>query len=173
MAQTPSSALATYSLHDGETLTVTRREPDLLEAAAEWAPKAVKPFVHSHPKQDERFEIHEGELTVKLDGTEHVVRAGQTFDVPRGTVHAMWNSGDGPCRATWQVRPALDTEGFWRAVHEARQQPGTTGRHGILTAAAAAPILLAHRDEIRLPIPEPVQRVALGAMAATRRLRRR
>jgi hypothetical protein len=66
---------------------------------------------------------------VKLDGTEHVVRAGDRFEVP--------------------------------------------GKHGILTATAAGPILLAHRDELRLPIPGPVQRVALSALTAAEKLRRR
>lgn len=58
----------------------------------------------------------EGELTVVVDGEQRVVGAGDVLDVPAGTVHQMWNGGDGPARATWQVRPALRTEEMFRTI---------------------------------------------------------
>src|SRR5436190_10294802 len=110
-----------FQLHDGEKVTVVKSAADtrgdLLEVEAEWTPASHKPLAHFHPKQDERFEVHEGQLTVKLDGERRVLRAGDTLDVPRGAVHAMWNSGSTPARASWQVRPALGTEDFFANVH--------------------------------------------------------
>src|SRR5688572_29448568 len=88
----------TYDLHDGETVRVTippeSNGGELLEVEAEWAPIEVKPFVHLHPKQDERFEVTAGELSVKIDGETHVAGPGEAIDVPRGAVHRMWNSSD-------------------------------------------------------------------------------
>ena len=120
-----ASSGETLVLHDGETVTIRTAAADsdgeLLEMDAEWTPVAAhKPPVHLHPLQDERFEIREGELSVKLDGSVHVLRAGDSIEIPRGAVHSMWSSGDGPTRASWQVRPALRTEDFFAAVHEMR-----------------------------------------------------
>jgi quercetin dioxygenase-like cupin family protein len=161
---------ATYQLHDGERVTVVRQTPDLLEVEAEWAPSATKPLAHVHPLQDERFAIHQGELTVDLGGARHVLHAGDTLDVPRGTTHRMFNSGDTPCRATWQVRPALRTAAFWQAVHEARATRPTDA-HGMLTPVAAAPILRRYRDEFRMALPGPAERAGLAALAVIARLR--
>src|SRR3954453_22549630 len=139
----------TYLLHDGERVTVRVAEPGLLHVEAEWAPSPHKPPVHRHPVQDERFEVHEGELTVQVDGRRQVLRAGDAVDVPRDALHKMWNSGDVPCRASGQggprrgaggVRPALRAEGFFRRVHESREG-GSGDEHGMLTLLTAAPIL--------------------------------
>ena len=172
-AASGAPAARTYELHDAERITIRDNSPELLDAEVVWAPGAVKPFVHAHPQQDEHFELHAGQMTVRIDDGERTLRAGDTLDVPRGTMHAMWNSGDEPARATWQVRPALRTEELWRAIDEARRRPGATGAHGMLTPSAAAPILLAHRAEMRLAIPAPAQGVALRALSLLGRVRRR
>lgn len=163
-----------FTLHDGETVTVQVAAADsggeLLEVDAEWAPIPTKPPVHLHPRQDERFEIREGELSIHMDGETHVVRAGESIDVPRGTVHKMWNSGDVPTRASWQVRPALRTEDFFEAVHELRAA-GHHGKGGMLTPLGAAVILRRFPDEFRMDMPAALQAPAFGLLAALARLR--
>jgi mannose-6-phosphate isomerase-like protein (cupin superfamily) len=122
----PPQIGATFALTDHERLTLTRLDADLLEVEAEWSPsdEPRQPLPHRHPNQDEHFVVHEGELTARIDGVEHVVRAGETIDVPAGAVHAMWSTAPGPTRATWQVRPALRTAEFWQAVDEVRRGVG-------------------------------------------------
>jgi mannose-6-phosphate isomerase-like protein (cupin superfamily) len=114
-----------FSLTDGETVTVRAPSADsggeLLEVEAEWAPDPHRPLPHSHPSQDEHFEVLEGELSVKLGDERRTLQPGDTLDVPAGTVHAMWNSGPTPARASWQVRPALRTEQFFETVHRLRE----------------------------------------------------
>ena len=161
---------ATYELHDAERVTVRRHTPEVLEVAAEWAAGEHPPLPHLHPHQDERFEVHEGELTVDLDGKRHVLRPGDTLDVPRGTRHRMFNSGGSTARATWQVMPAGRTAEFWAAIHEARKTKPTDA-HGMLTPPAAAPILREYRDVFRLGLPDAVARPALAALSAVARLR--
>ena len=83
-----------------------------------------RPLPHRHPGQDEHFVVHEGELTALVDGVEHVLRAGDTLDVPRGATHAMWSTAAGTTRATWQVRPALRTAQLWTTLDGLRRGTG-------------------------------------------------
>ena len=160
----------TYTLHDGEQVTVTESTAELLALDAVWAPIEVKPFEHLHPNQDERFEIHAGELSIELDGRVHVLRAGDSLDVPRRTKHSMWNSGDVVVRGSWEIRPALRTESFFRSVHELRAA-GHAGPNGMITPLAAGTVLRAFRDELRLPAPAPLEALAVRLLGALGRLR--
>jgi quercetin dioxygenase-like cupin family protein len=159
-----------FTLTDSERLTVTVDTPELLEVAAEWSPGAAPPPSHRHPSQDERFTLAEGELTAEVGGTTRVLHAGDVLEIPRGTAHRMWNSGDGPVRATWQTRPALRTAQFWRAMTAARQTR-PTGRGGVLTPVAAAPLLREYRAEFQLALPAPLERTALAVLAAAARVK--
>ena len=49
-----------------------------------------------------------------------MLRAGETLEVPRRAVHRMWNAGDVPARARWEVRPALRTEEMFAAIDRSR-----------------------------------------------------
>ncbi len=160
----------TYTLHDGEQVTVKTSTAELLALDAVWAPLDIKPFEHVHPNQDECFHVTEGELTIALGDREHVLRAGDSLEVPRGVTHSMWNSTDAPTRAIWEVRPALRTEAFFRSVHELRAA-GHAGRHGMITPLAAGAVLRAFRDELRLPVPRPLEGAAVRLLGALGRLR--
>jgi mannose-6-phosphate isomerase-like protein (cupin superfamily) len=163
-----------FTLHDGERVTVRTSAADsggaLLEVDAEWSPVETKPPVHSHPVQEERFEVREGELTVEIEGTRHVLGPGDAVDVPRGAVHKMWASGDTTTRAAWQVRPAMRTEDFFEAVHEMRAS-GRHGKGGMLTPLGAGAILREYRDEFSMPLPAPLHGPVLGLLAGLARLR--
>jgi mannose-6-phosphate isomerase-like protein (cupin superfamily) len=163
-----------FTLHDGERVTVRTSAADsggaLLEVDAEWAPIEAKPPVHSHPGQEERFEVREGELTIEIEGEAHVLRPGDALDVPRGSVHKMWNSGETTTRASWQVRPALRTEDFFAAV-DAMRASGRHGKNGMLTPLGAGVILREYRDEFRIPLPAALQAPVLGLLAGLARLR--
>ena len=67
-----------------------------------------------------------------------MLRAGDTFDIPAKVVHRMWNSGAGPARATWEVRPALRTAELFAAMS------------GGINPVQGARILWAFRREFRL-----------------------
>jgi quercetin dioxygenase-like cupin family protein len=99
-----------------QTLRVVESTEEALVLDARWEPGSTQPIAHLHPAQDERFEILEGRITLRLGEEERVVGTGESFDVPRGTVHAMWNAHDEPARATWRVTPALRTEEMFRTI---------------------------------------------------------
>ncbi|MEA2305422.1 MAG: hypothetical protein QOH43_2702 [Solirubrobacteraceae bacterium] len=163
-------ATETYDLHDAEHVTIVRHTPDLLEVEVTWDPGDHHPLAHVHDAQDERFAIHDGELTVVLDGIRRTLHAGETLDIPRGTPHTMWNTGATPARAGWQTRPALRTAEFWAELHAARQTRPTDA-HGLLTPVAAAPLLREYRSEFRLALPRPLGRAALFVLSLAARVK--
>ena len=160
----------TFQLTGSERLTVTAHTPELLEVEASWDADATAPPPHLHPAQDEHFVIHEGEMTAEVGGVTRTLRAGDTLDVPRGTPHRMWNSGATTARATWQTRPALSTCDFWREMDAARATR-PTGKGGVLSPVAVAPILKRHRDVFRLAIPAPLETAALAVLGTAARVK--
>jgi mannose-6-phosphate isomerase-like protein (cupin superfamily) len=162
-----------FELNDGEKVTVVTSAADsggeLLELQAEWVPKENKPFPHSHPSQDEHFEVLEGELSVKLGGEERVLRAGDTVDVPRRTVHTFWNSGTTVARAKWQVRPAQRTEDFFQAVHNLRAA-GHGSKTG-LDLPAAGLVGREYKNEFTPAVSSVVRGPLFAALAGFAKLR--
>jgi mannose-6-phosphate isomerase-like protein (cupin superfamily) len=104
------------ALSPHQTLRVVESTPEVLLLDAEWQPNSTEPIPHLHPGQDERFEVHEGTLTAVVGGEERVLGAGDVLEIPRGTVHKMWNAGDGVARASWRVTPTLKTEEMFRTI---------------------------------------------------------
>jgi len=83
-----------------------------------------------------------------------VLHAGETLEIPRGVVHAMWAGGGTAVRAIWQVRPALRTEEFMAAMAAAR------GHHATPLVRTAIPLVRKYSDVFRLAgIAGLVQRV--------------
>jgi mannose-6-phosphate isomerase-like protein (cupin superfamily) len=159
-------------LDPGEQVTVRNCTPELLDMSVEWqlAGQGRKLPPHFHPLQDEHFEVHQGELTVKLRDDTTVLKSGDSIEVPRGQPHSIWNSSDTVTCATWQVRPALRTEQFFTALHEMREA-GATDKRGGIAVTAACIVFNAFPDELRLVMPEVARRPAIALLAAIGRLR--
>jgi mannose-6-phosphate isomerase-like protein (cupin superfamily) len=142
----------------GQTLAFRRTAADtdgeLLEVESSWAGGGQEPPEHHHPRQEEHFEVLEGELRVRIDGHEQTVRAGETVVVPMATPHSMWNPGTGRARALWQTRPALRTEAFfelvWGLARTAKENPAESPGPD-----QAAALMREYEDEFRLGRPEP------------------
>src|SRR3954469_3569702 len=162
-----------FQLNDDEKVTV--RTPsaasggELLELEAEWGASGHKPLPHSHPSQEEHFEVLEGQLSVKLGGEKRVLNVGDTVDVPRGTVHTFWNSGGTPARAKWQVRPAQRTEDFFQAVHSLRAEGHGTSAG--LSLPAGALVAREFRGEFTPALSPVVRSLFLPVIAGWAKLR--
>ena len=143
---------------------------ELLELEATYEPGSVEPLVHFHPRQDEHFEILAGSIRAHVGREERVLRAGESLDVPAGTVHAMWNEGDAEARVIWQTRPALRSEDFFRTVGALAKQGRLTSK-GPRNPLVGASLLYRFRDEFRLGnLPRFVQAFALPPLAGLARL---
>lgn len=69
--------------------------------------------VHTHPNQEKLIRVAEGELTVRVDGAERILRAGEQVTVPAGTVHSFWNPSGANAHYWSEFRPALRTAEFF------------------------------------------------------------
>lgn len=154
-----------------EAVVIRRVSTEMLEVEASYRPGGSRPVRHLHPQQDEHFEILEGELTVRTNAGECTFRAGQSFEIPRGTPHQMWNAGTTPTRALWQTRPALRTERWFRDI-DAIHRSGRVGRNGMPGPLAFGAMLTRYRDVFRLAgAPDWVTRPVLAALGVLGRAR--
>lgn len=128
----------TYSIREGETITIRTLGSELLEVEAVWQAAEGRPPRHHHPAQDEQFQVLEGELTFELGREKRVVRAGETIEIPRRTVHRVWNAGAGLARARWSIAPARRTAEMFATLD------------GGLGPIRGVKILWKFRDEFRL-----------------------
>jgi quercetin dioxygenase-like cupin family protein len=149
--------------------TAADTDGELLEMRVTYAPTAARPPLHLHPEQEERFEVVAGELWTRIGDREATYRAGDRFDVPRATPHAMRPAGDHGAEVVWQVRPALESETFFRLVWGIDARPGE--RLGLLRTVAIARAFT--REFRACSPPYSVQRVlfaVLGPLATWRGL---
>ena len=141
----------------GQTITFQQTAADtggaLLELESTYVPSRGRPPLHSHPGQDEHFEVVEGTLLVRMGGRRRTLTAGEVLDVPAGTRHAM----HGDARVRWEVRPALATEAFLTAICDPH-------------ASASARLATAwrHRAEFRLAGPPGLLLMLVGRWLARR-----
>lgn len=130
-------------LSDSQQLRVVTSTPERLELEATWTTSPKPPPVHWHPRQAERFEVLEGELTVDLgDAGPRVLHVGEVLEIPARTAHRMWNASPALARASWVVTPAGRTEEMFRFM-----AGGTGGLRGVR-------LLATFRNEFRLGRPK-------------------
>lgn len=108
----------------------------LHEMRATYRPDSALPIAHLHPNQTERFSVLEGEMWCLVDGVETTLRAGDTIEIPAGSVHQMRNPGAESAVVTWQTRPALRTGEFHRQIAEARRSGDITAVLEVVTEYA-------------------------------------
>ena len=147
------------------TQTAETSRGELLELEATYEPGSVEPLEHYHPDQDEHFEVRQGKVRVRMNGDERDLEAGQTLDVPRGTVHAMWNPADAPATVIWQTRPALRTADFLELVGRLAEE-GELDSSGVSNPLKGAALMHEYRDVFRPAAPPHViQTLAFPALA--------
>lgn len=102
-----------------QTVTFVTRASDsageLLAAEVRLAPGGSVPR-HVHLRQDERVQVAEGSLVVRVGRRERVVNPGEAADVPRRTLHVVRNAGPVEARFVLEIRPARRMESAMRAL---------------------------------------------------------
>lgn len=79
-------------------------------------PPGEGPPPHSHGDMEEAFYILEGAFTFTVGSEQVEARAGSFLLVPRGTMHAFWNSGSDDGRYLRIFSPPLSETAFRSAV---------------------------------------------------------
>ena len=87
-----------------------------VEVEATYPPHSNKPPMHHHPSQTEHFTVLTGTMTVVRGEETFIAEAGESFEVPPGVSHQMWNHGDVETVMRWRVEPPLRTGEMWCAT---------------------------------------------------------
>ncbi|HKF81491.1 MAG TPA: cupin domain-containing protein [Solirubrobacterales bacterium] len=141
-------------------------------------PGAAVAGAHVHDQFVERFQVREGEVGFQVAGTERVSRAGEgTIEVPAGTVHDWWNSGDGVALVRVEVEATAEASGQsaarFASMIEAIWSLGALGRvnaKGMPDPLWLAAIAHEYGDTIRFVKPPAiVQTLLFGPFAAVAR----
>ncbi len=142
---------------------------EVLEANTWLGPHTASPPVHVHDNAEDSFEVLEGRLDVKLDGTWRTYGPGELAAAPPGHKHTLRNSHDEPVRLINRHRPAADFEGFFRDMASL----ASTGRMGSgvprspRQAIYAAMLFQAHPTAIRM---SGLQRFAFASLSGLGRM---
>jgi quercetin dioxygenase-like cupin family protein len=98
----------------GQTIRFLQTSKDtaggMLEMESIYETNSAEPPAHYHPRQEEDFLVLEGELMVRVDGKEKVLKRGDHLHIARNVVHCMWNKSGHRTVVNWKVVPAMDTE---------------------------------------------------------------
>ena len=120
----------------GETMTFLRtgRETggDVLQIDMRVTPGGFVASEHLHPKQEERFQITSGEITLRVGGEQRRYATGEEVTIPAGMPHVWWNSGNTDLRVLLEFRPAGRFAEFITTFF-AMAQAGRTNQRGIPT----------------------------------------
>jgi uncharacterized protein YndB with AHSA1/START domain/mannose-6-phosphate isomerase-like protein (cupin superfamily) len=113
---------------------------------------------HVHTAQVERHEVISGVMRLVIDGHEHLLRAGDTMEVPAGASHRQIPGGTDEGRVRIQARPAGTTEQFLERLAELSRD-GAINRFGLPRPVAAARLVrdFGHEGRASQP-PAAVQR---------------
>jgi len=127
--------MTTLTLNGSETLLVTESTPDRFAVEATYAPHGSRPPKHVHPHHEESFTVQAGTLRVGYADEERDYAVGDSFDIPRGTVHHMWNPGTEPAIVRWVSTPARRVEPFFTAMDRLHRdgRAGIVGLAGVLS----------------------------------------
>jgi mannose-6-phosphate isomerase-like protein (cupin superfamily) len=158
----------TLTITPHESVTIRSSTPEALELEATYAPDGSAPPKHWHPEQDEHFEVLEGRVRTRVEGDQHDLGPGEEIDIPRRSVHQMWNPGSEPARVLWRTSPAGRTEQWFRAIDRLHRE-GRVGSNGMPGPLAFGVLLTEYRDVFRLAAPEPVIRPAMALLGVVGR----
>lgn len=120
---------------------------------------------HVHPYQEERFDVREGRLGVRIDGDEWTATPGTRFAILSGTPHTVWNEGPGEMHAVIEIRPALAIESFFETTFSLARD-GKTNGVGLPNPLQLAVLAREFREEFAVgAVPRPLQQALALAVA--------
>ena len=144
-------------MHAGQTITspptgqsltflATARDTagDLLRIEVRFEPGAFIP-PHLHRRQEERFEVLEGEGEFLVGRRRRRVRPGDTLTIPAGRAHAFRTTGARGARLVAELRPALDTEEVFAELF-ALGRAGRVNRLGAPSLRTTAKLMHRHAE---------------------------
>lgn len=122
----------------GESMRVLESTPQAFRAQYSLRPHGKIPGEHFHPHKEQRIAVLSGELHLRIDGEDQIVRAGETATVPVGARHFQWNPCDVEAVVIEEIRPAGRIHDFFRVLFDMARDGRTDGegRPSLLLSAA-------------------------------------
>jgi quercetin dioxygenase-like cupin family protein len=109
-----------HNAHTGEHITFLPEEGDVLRMRFVIDGGGLVAAEHLHPEHEERFEVVNGTLRMRLKGEEREVRPGERVVVPAGVPQAWWNSSSTQrAEVRIDLEPALESRAFRGAPERA------------------------------------------------------
>ena len=148
----------------GVRVEIRETRPELIEFDVIGRPGGFLAQPHVHTRQTEAFEVIDGSMELRIGRRSHLLRAGDTMEVPPGTAHSQ-RPGDGaPGHVRVRIRPAGQTERFLRRLAEMAAD-GSFLRSGFPRPLAAARMVHDFGDEGHAAWPPlRVQKAFAGAV---------
>lgn len=151
-----SGTLPLVNPRTGQTLTFRQRTEDtngsLLEIETFNEPHRLGEPEHIHPLQESSCDVLCGQLTFRIDGVEHVLKAGNGIAIPAGVPHHFWNGGDEVAHSLQAFRPALRTQQFFETWFGLARD-GKLSDKGMPSLLQLAVMVPAFGDEMRPTSP--------------------
>jgi quercetin dioxygenase-like cupin family protein len=126
---------------NGVRLEIRRRAADTGGEYVEFdvigRPRGFFAISHVHALHAERLEVVAGAMSLRLDGRERVLRAGECVEIPAGRPHAQRAHRDEPYHVRVQWRPPGGGEAFGERLAAMSRDGGLT-RFGYPRPVAAA-----------------------------------
>ncbi len=147
---------------------------EVFAAEGIFPPRGFAGVPHIHPHQDEHFEVLAGRAAFDIDGARHVLGAGNTVDVPRGTKHTFANAGEDEMRVRFEFRPALPSTDRFYELYFAFAQQGRVdikAMPSLLDIATVWPITSEHA--VLATPPAIIQHALFRGLAPAARIAKR
>ena len=141
---------------------------DAVVLAVELQPGGAIPYPHVHGGTLETFEVAEGELTMRVDGVDHHLKAGQHLAVEPGLSHQPRNDSGKPVRVKVTLDPNANLDLCLVQLHSFMDDPERTKNPLTMGLQMVA---LSDAYDVQLPmVPVWMQRAATFLAAPTARL---
>ena len=132
----------------GESFRILESSPALFKVQYSLRPHGEIAGAHFHPGKEQRLTILSGEMHVRINGEERVVRAGESATVPAGAHHFQWNPCEVEVVAVEELSPAGRIHEFFSVLfHLARD--GKTDSRGHPSILLAAALFSEFKDAVR------------------------
>jgi quercetin dioxygenase-like cupin family protein len=157
----------------GQRMRAEVLSPEVLRIECWSPPSPAREPEHTHPRQESRFEILEGELVFELEGSEHTVGAQGSFAIPAGARHRFWNGAPQEAHYYQEFRPALGTWAFFQMLFKLANE-GRLDASGMPSLLDVPAMVDASADVIRPTSPPwPLLRLAAAVLRPVAALRSR
>jgi len=122
-----------------------------------WAtPKVPGPPPHHHAVADELYYVLEGTMEFMRGDNWHTVNQGESFKIPKGTLHSFRNGGDTPARFITVHDPGAGADALFLNYGVPAHEPDSF-EHSVSDEVIAEFVAAASENDMIIQALEPVR----------------